>query len=196
MRERWFADDRDLVKWSSLLHVARQHRLARILQVAYMRTDETPVVTIGADDILVDPAVWSFFRDLRRVRELGATVGIAIEVICDTFDPRHRIAYASAVVGAIDSVNSAPLLLFLDPDTGLQPLRAGAVHVHRDEVQRYWSALRAGDVLALYQHARHDTTWAADVTSELSSLCGDAVVEVARSADVGKDVALLFARKE
>lgn len=195
MRERWFADDRDLVKWSSLLYIARRHRLARIVQVAYIRTDEKPLVAIAGEEIAVDPAVWSFFRDLNRVTELGTTSGIPIEVIADPFDPRQRSAYASLVVTAIRAAHPEALLLFLDPDTGLQPARAGGVHVSHEEVQKYWSALRPGEVLALYQHARHDTTWATEVERELSALCEGAPVHVARSKEVGKDVALLFAQK-
>jgi len=195
MRERWFADDRDLVKWSSLLHVARRHALSRILQVAYVRRDEMPVVAISGEEIAVDPAVWSFFRDLSRVSELGTTAGIPIDVIDEPFDPRQRAGYASTVVGAIRGARPDPLLLFLDPDTGLQPARPGGVHVSHDEVRQYWKELQPGDILGLYQHARHDTTWASDVEAELSALCAGAPVQVARSGEIGKDVALLFITK-
>ncbi len=194
MRERWFGDDRDLVKWSSLIHAGRQHGVSRILQVAYIRADEKPVVSVADKQTAVDATVWSFFRDLRRVRELGFATGIPIDIISDAFDPRLRTDYESIVVRAIRA-QLGTLLLYLDPDTGLQPRRANGCHVSRDEVQKYWSALRPGDVLALYQHARHNKTWIADVRSELSALCDDASVQVARSGDIGTDVALLFVKK-
>jgi len=195
MKERWFADDRDLVKWSALLHFARRHKLARILQVAYLRDDERPRVTIGDEDVAVDNAVWSFFRDVHRVHELGVATGIRIDVIADRFEPTQRGPYVDSVVATIRAAAADSMLLFLDPDTGLEPGRLGTVHVARDEVRRYWAVLRSGDWLSIYQHARHDTTWHADVPRELSALCGDATTKVARSADIGKDVMLLFVEK-
>jgi hypothetical protein len=195
VKERWFADDRDLVKWSALLHFARAHALTRIIQVAYARADERPQVTIGEQTVAVDDAVWTFFRDLQRIRHLGATVGIPIEVIDDTFDPKNRAAYQQRMVDALAANRDGAVLLFLDPDTGLQPMKASAEHAARQEVQTCWHHLDAGDWLAIYQHARHDKSWLEDVRRELSALCDGAPIDLVRSADIGKDVALLFARK-
>jgi hypothetical protein len=195
VKERWFADDRDLVKWSALLHFARAHSLTRIIQVAYARADERPQVTIGEQVVAVDDVVWNFFRDLQRIRQLGATVGIPIDVIDETFDPKKRDAYQQRVIDILAEGRDGPTLLFLDPDTGLQPMRASAEHVAREEVQACWQQLAADDWLALYQHARHDKIWLEDVQRELSGLCDGVPVDLVRSAEIGKDVALLFARK-
>jgi hypothetical protein len=195
VKERWFADDRDLVKWSALLHFAREHSLTRIIQVAYARADERPQVTIGEHIVAVDDAVWTFFRDLQRIRQLGATVGIPIDVIDDTFDPKNRAAYQQRVVDVLAARSDAALLLFHDPDTGLQPTRASAEHVVREEVQACWRQLAMDDWLALYQHARHDKSWLEDVRRELSALCDGVPIGLVRSTEIGKDVALLFARK-
>jgi hypothetical protein len=195
VKERWFADDRDLVKWSALLHFARAHSLARIIQVAYARADERPQVTIGEQIVAVDDAVWTFFRDLQRIRHLGATVGIPIDVIDDPFDPKKRPAYLQRVIDVLAANRDGAVLLFLDPDTGLQPMRASAEHAARQEVQTCWQHLASGDWLALYQHARHDKSWLGDVRRELSALCDGAPIDLVRSTEIGKDVALLFARK-
>lgn len=195
MKERWFADDRDLVKWSALLHFARAHALTRIIQVAYTRADARPQVTIGEQIVAVDDAVWSFFRDLQRIRHLGATVGMPIDVFDETFDPKNRAAYQQRVIEVLAANHNGAVLLFLDPDTGLQPTRASAEHVAREEVRACWQQLAAGDWLALYQHARHDKTWLEDVQRELSALCDGVPIDLVRSAEIGKDVALLFARK-
>lgn len=195
MKERWFADDRDLVKWSALLHFARAHSLTRIIQVAYARADERPQVTIGEQIVAVDDVVWTFFRDLQRIRQLGATIGIPIDVIDETFDPRNRAAYQQRVIDVLADGRDGPSLLFLDPDTGLQPTRADAEHVAREDVQACWRQLAADDWLALYQHARHDKSWLEDVRREFSTLCDGVPVDLVRSTEIGKDVALLFARK-
>ncbi len=46
-----------------------------------------------------------------------------------------------------------------------------------------------------YPHARHDKSWVEDVRRELSTLCDDMPIVLVRSNEIGKDVALLFARK-
>lgn len=196
VKERWFADDRDLVKWSALLHFARAHSLARIIQVAYVRAEERPQVNMGDQTVAVDDAVWAFFRDLQRIRQLGATTGIPIDVIDHAFNPKSRTAYQQLVIDVLDANRNGSILLFLDPDTGLQPTQASAEHVARDELQAYWRRLYVDDWLAIYQHARHDKSWADDVRRELSALCDGVPVDVVRSTEIGKDVALLFARKE
>jgi hypothetical protein len=195
VKERWFADDRDLVKWSALLHFARAHALTRIIQVAYARVDERPQVTIGEHTVAVDDVVWTFFRDLQRIQHLGTTTGIPIDVIDDTFDPKNRAAYQQRVMNVLAANRDGSILLFLDPDTGLQPTRASAEHVARAEVRACWRQLAADDWLALYQHARHDKSWAEDVRRELSALCDSVPIDLVRSTEIGKDVALLFARK-
>src|SRR5271169_3122065 len=40
MRDRWYGDNRDLVKWATLLHLAHTNRVGTILQVAMYRADK------------------------------------------------------------------------------------------------------------------------------------------------------------
>ena len=40
MRDIWYADNRDLIKWGALFHLARVFEAVRILQVAYYRASE------------------------------------------------------------------------------------------------------------------------------------------------------------
>ena len=37
MRDQWYGDKRDMVKWAALLHLAQRERLSAILQVALYR---------------------------------------------------------------------------------------------------------------------------------------------------------------
>jgi len=43
MRNRWYSDKRDLVKWSILIHLARMTAATRILQIAYFRQEPNRV---------------------------------------------------------------------------------------------------------------------------------------------------------
>lgn len=195
MRARWFGDDRDIVKWTALLHLAREHSLSYIIQVGYFRADERPSVTVGDGQISIEDAVWSFFRDPSSISALGAATGIPIAVISAEFDPHHRDAYVEMVHERLRASRPGSVLLFLDPDTGLEPARAAAEHVSRSELRAYWQALKTGDWIALYQHARREKQWCERVCAELGELCGGADVHVAKSSEVGRDVALLFIEK-
>jgi len=87
-------------------------------------------------------------------------------------------------------------VLFLDPDTGLQPQRCRSEHTTIEEVQALWPVLKAGEWLVLYQHARHTPNWRESVANELSSLCDNMKAYIIRSNDVGKDVAFICIEKE
>ena len=40
MRDKYYTDKRDLIKWGVLLHLAEEYSLQRIIQVAYLRKTE------------------------------------------------------------------------------------------------------------------------------------------------------------
>ena len=88
-----------------------------------------------------------------------------------------------------------PRLVFLDPDTGLEPGTANETHATKVEIQDVWSALRPKEWLVLYQHARREKDWESGVGAELSQLCDGAEVATARSEKIGTDVAFLCVEK-
>jgi hypothetical protein len=195
MRERWFADDRDLVKWATLMTLAEQHALRSITQVAYRRADDTqPAFEIDGVQHRIPSAVWTFFRDLSRIRSLGAEAGCAVDVVEEPFVWNRRREYIDAVLRHLSRA-PRPRLLFLDPDTGLQPGSASAEHTTRAEVTTYWGALDRDEWIVLYQHARRTRTWIDDVEAELRTLCSDGPVTRSRSREVGKDVVFYALRK-
>jgi hypothetical protein len=49
MHEQWLADRRDLVKWETLVHVAREPAHGRILQTAYTRLSHRPMLLRDRD---------------------------------------------------------------------------------------------------------------------------------------------------
>ncbi|MEK6373748.1 MAG: hypothetical protein AABO58_13760 [Acidobacteriota bacterium] len=190
MRERWFGDDRDVVKWTTLLHLAREHDLPTIVYAPYWRPEPAPrVVMLGENPIFVPDEVWRFFRDFRRIRQLSKSKP-KISIVDIDFDPRRRREYIAATIGQIERAER-PLLLFVDPDTGIAPKTAAGEHVTREEIAELWSALKPGEWLVVYQHARREAEWAKKVSAELSGTCGGATVEVAQSSQFGKDVAFL-----
>jgi hypothetical protein len=190
MRDQFFGNDRDIVKWTTLLHLAREHELATVLYAPFWRPEPAPrVVMLKDKPIFVPDEVWRFFRDYRRIRQLSKK-SPKIAIVDADFNPRKRRQYIDYTLAEIAEADR-PLLLFLDPDVGLAPAKATAEHVTPEEIAELWSALEPGEWLVVYQHARRESEWVKRVSDELSGTCGGANVVAAQSAQFGKDVAFL-----
>jgi hypothetical protein len=155
MQDRWYGDNRDLVKWGTLLHLAQIYQVKQILQVLYLRPntwdhDEFPQIEVGGDMVDIAKEVIQHFRDVNLIVNLKYRV--AIEVLNSVFQDRH--SYLQQVVDAIKGRVNTPSIVFLDPDTGLQPqiTRPDFTHVLNQELASIWGSLSADDVLVFYQH--------------------------------------------
>ena len=197
MKDEWYGDKRDLVKWGSLLLLAEQHRLSRILQIAYYRSSIWGSLEIDGVQHPLPASVVAHFRDVRGVRRLSGAAKIHV---VDVPLERGRAKYVNAVVKAIRSARGRKLV-FLDPDTGLEPTRGrgGLTHVLEQELEPIWATLGAGDLLALYQHQtnRNGTPWLEPKRQQferaLSLSPGSA--RLAKAPAIASDVALIYASK-
>ena len=151
---------------------------------------DRPCFDFRKHDVTVTDEVWKFFRDIRHIEQLGEKLDIGIKVVAEQFDHANRASYLGSVIAHIRN-SRRPLLVFLDPDTGLEPKHCDVKHTTAKEIQGTWGELRQGDWLVLYQHARHKPQWTRTVSRQLRILCGGAGVEIARSDRVGKDVAFM-----
>ncbi len=194
MRETWYSDNRDLVKWGALLHLATQHDIGRIIQVAYFRASSPPALEADGVAIPKPLAVWRHFRDLHQVQGLARTSRLDISVIDWPFSHRGRADYSERLVKHLVEL-SGPKLILLDPDTGIAPKNYGARHVTRAEVSAVWHSLRPHDWLSLYQHARRSKGWVQDTLTEFNACCGGAQATVLRSRGAAPDVVLFAAAR-
>ena len=195
MRDKYYSDNRDLVKWATLAHIASRYRLKTILQVPYWRRETAyPHLNFMGNSVAVSGKVWGFFRNLHSVTLLGPEIGVSIAVAETEFDPNRRGDYLSVVKTRIQQARR-PLVLFLDPDTGLQPATCRPEHTAIEEIDALWPVLRPHEWLVLYQHARRSPNWRESVADQLSSLCNNMAAHVVRSDDVGKDVAFICIEK-
>ncbi|MFH0979919.1 MAG: DUF6569 family protein [Planctomycetota bacterium] len=72
MRDQWYGDNRDVVKWAVLVHLAETHQLKKILQVAFYRPSDTvPMLTAGRRRAPISPAVINHFRNLEQIGGLA-----------------------------------------------------------------------------------------------------------------------------
>ena len=195
MRDRWYGDDRDVVKWSAALHLARREGLADVVYVAMHRPDDDwPALVTARGPVPLPAEVVRHFRDLDDLRRLEGRTGLCIATVKEPFV--DRAAYFRRVCERVGKY-AAPVLVLLDPDTGLAPdVGAGPQHVTSDEVAALFAALRPGDLLACYQHARRQKDWRGRARRVFANAPGvpSFEVEVLRS-DLARDVLLLAVKK-
>jgi hypothetical protein len=193
MRNQWYGDKRDLVKWGVLLRLAHLYGAGRILQVAYYRETawDCPLM-LDAQQYPIDKAVIDHFRNIRNIRKLPAQP--RIDVITSRFSDRQR--YTQEILREIASSGDKSIV-FLDPDTGLEPQgKAGLKHVRESELFQIWAGMRAGDVLVLYQHQTNRDArrpWIDSKRAQFERALGlpPATAKVARAAKVPSNSGML-----
>ena len=195
MRDQWYGDNRDLVKWSVLVHLARREAVSAILHVAMSRPGpaSAPLAT-AQGKVDPPPEVFRHFRDLDDIQRLAVATGLSIEVVTEPFT--DRIAYFGRVCERVRAPRGGLLLVLLDPDVGLAPEIHGPEHVTSTEVAAVFAALRPGDLLVCYQHARKQKDWRGRARRAFANAPGlpSFEVEVLQS-DVARDVLLLAVKK-
>lgn len=197
MRNQWYGDNRDLVKWAVLLTLARNHAARRILQVAFLGPSSWAQIKLDGAEYPVPEAVIGHFRDVLRIRALSADP--RIEVVDVPFVDRGD--YVPAVLNAIAKRNKADACIVLvDPDTGLAPSnRANLKHVLDSELAEIWAHMPAGDVLVAYQHRTNlrGAPWIEPKRKQFERALGlpRGMAKVATASDIARDVAFFYCRK-
>ena len=195
MRDQWYGDNRDLVKWSALVHLARREAVSAILHVAMYRPGAVPASLATAHGKVDPPAeVIRHFRDLDDIQRLAAVTGLTIEVLKEPFT--DRAAYFRRVCDRVRAPRGGPMLVLLDPDVGLSPETPGPEHVTSAEVAAVFEALGEGDLLVCYQHARKQKDWRGRARRAFANAPGLPAfdVEVLQS-ELARDVLLLAVRR-
>ena len=205
MRNQWYGDKRDYMKWTSLLTLANRERIGRIFQVA-MQTDPgpQPVAIHSSAQPLVNQQYFAqrvagFFHghnDLGRIAGLDVQRGIVIEVYLRRFEHRTRGAHFVGVLERIRAPGPGTLWFF-DPDTGIEPDSGATVkHVKQEELQQAFEEIPSGHLLACYQHRWFDNDWHNIARNRFGRALGvDAGLVEIFTSDDANDVIILAAQK-
>lgn len=200
MRDLWYGDKRDLVKWATLVSLAQQFRSRHILQVLYYRPTVWDQIKIDGKLVEMPNSVIRHFRDVNSIRRLSC--GVIVETVPERFDGRSE--YLETILVAIPARTEAPGIVFLDPDTGLEPKSGKYDHSHVciDELKGIWGALSARDLLVLYQHEdnKRNEEWRERKRRQFAAALAshgvsDAHVKLAHAPGIARDVAFYFAQK-
>ena len=196
MKDKWYSDNRDLVKWGVLLQLAELYDMAAILQVAYYRSNlwDEKRIEIDGRAFPLPPEVVNHFRDIKNIGALRSNAPVG--VLDAPYDDRAQ--YLRCILMAIRNLKK-PAIVFLDPDTGLEPKgKARLEHVLETEMQEIWHALRPGDLLVFYQHAnRGRRPWVEEKRTQFEKAIGlePGGSKLARGREIARDVAFFFSQR-
>ncbi len=86
MRDWFYGDKREIVKWGTILAIAQRHSIWRVLQVAMYRPDrEDHQLAFDCYSVSLPKVVVSHFRDLDHIQQLAEAGNLKIDVHKDTF---------------------------------------------------------------------------------------------------------------
>jgi hypothetical protein len=193
VRDKFYADNRDLVKWAVLFRLAEIFQAHRILQLAFYRPSEFAKVIINAQECDVPQEVLAHFRNLRTVESIDSK--IRVTVFADPFE--HRISYLKAVKAFISKFREERCVVFLDPDTGLEPQNPSLDHVLESEAKAIWEATKSGDVYVFYQHRFFDRNWIELRRGQLERALTlpEHSIKIAQGPQIARDVVFFYMQK-
>jgi len=188
MRDSYYADKLDLIKWGTLVARTRQLKMKRIIQVAYYGESGPPTIrsaNANGSEISFPEEVWTLMRNISNIELLNGKCGpLIVEVWKEPFSHDERVEYTKRLCERLKAQSKEPKLVFLDPDIGFNPEKGyNGGHVRVSEVGQIWSVLHKSDVLALFQHRYPNAKWqdvrreqfrqAVGHDIELKSYCGE-----------------------
>ena len=195
MRDKWYADNRDLVKWSILIHLAKEQDIKSILQIAYYRTSELGNVTIDGSVFPIPDEVKDHFRNINNIKNIVSSV--SVEIFNQVFNDRNK--YLNQAIVAFERYKYRPVIVFLDPDTGLEPNNPSLNHVLDIEANKIWVCLKPGDIIVLYQHQtnRNGQTWVEPKRIQFANALKEQLenIKTANSSNIARDVVFFYAKK-
>lgn len=162
MKDKWYADNRDLVKWGSIVSIAREKSIRTIIQVALYRPGKNTLNISIDDGKKTYPAefpteVWDHFRNIEDIQRLEEKTNLKIIVHKEPF--QFRLQYFEDLCSKIKEIAESKII-FLDPDIGIAPNNGAKFeHVKPSEIKQVYNSLNPNDILVFYQHAWHVADW-------------------------------------
>ena len=78
MRDKWYSDNRDLLKWGVLLTLAERYAAKHILQVLYYRPTDWAGIELDGEQVPLPPAVIQHFRRVAAASAIQSSAAIDV----------------------------------------------------------------------------------------------------------------------
>jgi hypothetical protein len=198
MRDVWYSDRRDLVKWASVAATARSARIKEVIWVALLpqnREASGQQVALKRRFGVRGEVVWRYFRDMHDIVSLGHELGIKITLADDDLASLTRDKYVLALADQLKRRRTR-CVVFVDPDTGIAPdKRASLAHISTKHLAQVWDALKPEDWIVVYQHGDRTKDWLTRRMALFSKVTG-VRGRTDRLPEVAKDAAIYSAKRE
>ncbi|MBU0743997.1 MAG: hypothetical protein KKE11_01305 [Gammaproteobacteria bacterium] len=198
MRPEWYGDKRDLLKWAVLYHIAAEFNSDILLQVAFFRESKYSEVRMNGKERDIPKDILSHFRNLYNIYNMNFKC--EIHLFDELFD--NRGVYLKALLKKIIGYKGKRKIIFLDPDTGLEPQKTKSClkHVLEDEVKKIWEAMDPKDVLVVYQHKTNmaGEPWKDSKREQLAKTINTIkeAVKIAQGPKIADDVVFFYVARE
>jgi len=195
MRDQFYSDNRDLVKWSVLYRLAEIFEAESILQIAFYRPSKFANIVIDDKEHEIPLEVLAHFRNLRKIGNINSKFNV--NIFYDLFE--HREIYLKALKNFLSEFGEERCVVFLDPDTGLEPLKPSLDHVLESDAKAIWDMTKSGDVYVFYQHQtnRAGRPWIKPKQLQLENALdlGKDSIKIAYGPKIARDVVFFYAQK-
>ena len=78
MKDIWYGDNRDLIKWSVLFHLVRKYNAKKILQIAYYRKSDLKSFEIDGVNHSIPEEIINHFRRIKNIEPLKLEVPVHV----------------------------------------------------------------------------------------------------------------------
>ena len=195
MKDIWYGDNRDLIKWSVLLQLARKYQAKKIVQLAYYRKSDFKSFEMDGVKYSIPNEIIDHFRQVKNIESIKSEFPI---YVFDTMF-NDRSIYLLGALTFIKKFQSTNSIVFLDPDTGLEPKKHGMEHVLEREAETIYNNLIEGDVFVFYQHQtnRNGRPWIDQKREQLACALkiGTNNLKIAHGQNIARDVVFYYCTK-
>jgi hypothetical protein len=199
MKPEWYADKKDLVKWSVLTTLAKKNAIKRIVYAAYLGKTNWPQIQIDEKKSDLPCEILKHFRDITDIKRIE-NKDLNITIVDALFKHKDRDEYTANLKRAIEGINEN-IILFIDPDTGLEPPKSKATekHIKKEELSDIWTALKKDSFVVLYQHAPQykRNKWITIKKQEFTGCLkiNETDASIGSSFDIANDVVFFIVKK-
>jgi hypothetical protein len=186
MRLRWVGDSRDYVKWDCVFEKA-DGRL-----VFYV-----PMLRTKVDRDCRHAKVQEHFDKRKNLRQFEELFPGRFIVFDTEYSKEFADKYFHSVTEKLKEPRSRGVLVFIDPDTGIEP-KSGAnnEHLRIKDLRLVWASLLKGDKLVVYQHAPRTENWKQNLITRVAEILQvKTVPEPYSNEGIAKDVCFLVLEK-